>query len=114
MIRNESGATVRHVGQTSLRNVCPNSHTDRVRLTLTIDGREAATIGLVAHHRGVGHATTQRAIHRAVAAGRLTPISAEKLRRAGWDPRIPLFWANEVTAALDTRPGRGANLRGHT
>jgi hypothetical protein len=111
MARNESGITVRHAGQTSLRVVCPHGHAGRVRLTITIDDRPAATIRLVARHRNAGHGATQRAIHRAVTAGTLQPIPREQLEAAGWDPRVPLYWADEAAAALDNRLGRGANWR---
>jgi hypothetical protein len=81
------------------------------RAEVTIDGRTAVTIGLAAHERGTTRETTQRAIHRAVAAGKLQPLPPEELAKVGWDARVPLFWADEAFEVLGNRPGRGANLR---
>ena len=80
-------------------------------LRITYAGREATTIALAAAE----HSLSQRHMSTTLTRLGVTPLprAGEPNGRAEIDARTPLYDAAEVRAALERRPGRGANLRGH-
>lgn len=72
-------------------------------IVIIVDGEVALTTRQLAAQLGIGLTSTRSAINRLG----LQPV-------AHLDQRTPLYAAAAARKALRERPGRGANLRGHT
>lgn len=73
-------------------------------IRITVDGRDARTVGLAAAHYDLDPDAMRQAIHRLCRSGQLRPLD-ERL-----DGR-PLYDAEALDTAMAGRPGKGANLR---
>lgn len=73
------------------------------RVRITYDGKLAVTTAQAAARLGLSPVTVRTEILR---------LGIEPLPE-GIDARTPLYLWSSLKAAMDARPGKGANLRGH-
>lgn len=74
---------------------------------LSWHGRPILTVALAAARQDVDQAAMRQALRRPPMRD-LPPIDPPPV-----DARTPVWHQDEFDAAWDSRPGRGANLRGH-
>lgn len=72
--------------------------------SLSVDGRPAITIARAAARWGLSYDAMRIALGR-------RPL--DQVRRYRLDERTEVLDLADLDAAMTTRPGRGANLRGH-
>lgn len=75
-------------------------------LRITVDGRPALTARMAVDRYAQRHGLGERAVRSAISRSGVQPITPPPLHG-----RIPLYDQAELDAALDNRPGRGANWR---